>query len=123
MKGNSEFCNTRQGTWVVMKGMAVFSATSSQFERNNFPYFTFHPKSRKPIKHLPFTTPGEDNSVGLVDFDIDVISVKQMYTICPTPAEGRTTVNITLFLKTLLRKSKSQETFKLTRAFPTLQSG
>jgi hypothetical protein len=61
LKGNFEFCSTRNGTGVVTKEMTDFSAICSHFESNNLSYFTFYPKSQKPIKaviwHLPFTTP------------------------------------------------------------------
>jgi hypothetical protein len=57
LKSNFEFRNTRNGTRAIMKEMADFSAIRSRFESNNIPYFTFYPKSQKPIKaetwHLP----------------------------------------------------------------------
>jgi hypothetical protein len=40
-KGNYEFCNTRNGTRSVAKEMVDFSATSSHFDSNNLPYFTY----------------------------------------------------------------------------------
>jgi hypothetical protein len=61
-----------------------FSATRSQFENNNLPYFTFYLKSQKAIKavihHLPASTPAEDISDVLVNPAFDVISIKQMST-------------------------------------------
>jgi hypothetical protein len=90
-----------------MKEMEHFSAILSHFKSNNLPYFTFYPKSRKPINaviwHLPFTTPAEDISGGLVNLGLDDISGKQMFTACRSHAEGTTTVNIPLFLITLPR--------------------
>jgi hypothetical protein len=50
LKGNFEFCNTRNGTRIVTKEMADFSTIRSHFESNNLTYFTFHPKSQKPMK-------------------------------------------------------------------------
>jgi hypothetical protein len=56
------------------------SAIRSHFESNNLPYFTFYPKSQKPIKavipQLRFTTPAEDISNGLMNLGFDVIRVK-----------------------------------------------
>jgi hypothetical protein len=101
-----------------MKEMAEFSAFPCHFKSNNLPYFTFYPKTQKPIKavirHLPFTTLAEDISDGLVGLDFDVISVKHMSTTRQSPGEGTSTVNIPLFLITLPRTSKSLEIFKLT---------
>jgi hypothetical protein len=59
-----EFRSTRNGTKVVTKEMANFSAIQSHFKNHNFPYFTFYPKSQKTIKvvirHLPLNIPEED---------------------------------------------------------------
>jgi hypothetical protein len=89
---------------VVTKEMVDFSATCSHFENNNLPYFAFCPKSQKPIKavmrHLPFTSPAEEISDGLVNLGFDVISIRQMSATHRSPAEGTTTVNIPLFLIT-----------------------
>jgi hypothetical protein len=99
--------------------MADFSVIRYHFESNNLPYFTFYPKSRKPIKavvrHLPDSAPAEEISDGLMNLYFDIISVKQMSTTRRSPAEGMTTVNIPLFLITLLTASKSHEIFKLMR--------
>jgi hypothetical protein len=63
-----------------MKKMADFPAICSHFESNNLLYFSFYPKSHKPIKgvtwHLPFSTPAEDASDGLVNLGFDIISIK-----------------------------------------------
>jgi hypothetical protein len=40
LKGNVEFCNTRNGTTVVKKEMADSSAIRSHVESSNLPYFT-----------------------------------------------------------------------------------
>jgi hypothetical protein len=103
LKGSFEFCNTRNRTRVVTKEMTDLSAI--------LPYFTFCPKSQK---HFTVSAPAEDILYGLVDLGFDIISVKQMYTTCRSPAEGTTTVNNPLFLITLPRMSKSHEIFKLT---------
>jgi hypothetical protein len=79
MKANFLFRNTRNGTRVVMKEMAVFSHPS-HFKSNNLPYFTFYFKSQKPLKtvirHLPFLAPAEDTSYRLVNHVFDIISIK-----------------------------------------------
>jgi hypothetical protein len=121
LKGNFEFSRARNGTRIVTKEMADFSIIRSHFESNNLPYFTFYPKSQKPIKavirHLPFTTPEEDISDGVVGLAFDVISVKQMSATRRSPAEGTSTVNFPFFLMTLPRTSKSIEIFKLTSLY------
>jgi hypothetical protein len=113
--GNFEFCNTRNGTRVVTKEMADFSAIKSHFNNQRMSYFTFYPKSQKPVKavteHLPHPT--EDIYDGLMSLGFDVISVKQMTTNRQSSAEGTTTVNLTLFLITLPRMTKSQDIFTL----------
>jgi hypothetical protein len=114
--GNFEFRNIRNGTRIVTKDMADFSSIKKLLENNNLSYFTFYPKSEKPIKavirHLPENTPAEDISDGLVSLGFDVISVKQMTTSRRTP-EGTNNINLPLFLVTLPRTEKSQELFRL----------
>jgi hypothetical protein len=59
--GSSVFRNIRSGTRTVTKDMADFSAIKKHLESCNLSYFTFFPKSEKPIKavirHLPQNTP------------------------------------------------------------------
>jgi hypothetical protein len=115
LNDNFEFCNTRNGTIVVTKDIEDFSTSRSHFKSNNFPYFTFCSKSRKPVKdvicHLPSTILPEVFSDGLnLGFDI---SIKQMSTTHQSPAGGRTAANIPLFL-TLPTMSKFHEIFELT---------
>jgi hypothetical protein len=116
--GKFEFRNTRSGTRIVLKEMADFSAIKAYLEENNLSYFTFFPKSEKPIKavirHLPQDTPAEDISDGLVILGFDVISVKQMTTTRRSATEGAINSNLPLILITLPRASKSQEIFRLT---------
>jgi hypothetical protein len=84
-----------------MKERVDFSTICSHFESNNLPYFAFYPKSQKPIKaetrHLPFTTPPEGISDGLVNLGCDIVGIKQMSTTCQSPAEGTSTVKLLLF--------------------------
>jgi type II restriction/modification system DNA methylase subunit YeeA len=69
VKGNFEFWSTRNGTRLVTREMAAYSAIREYFDSKNLNYFTFHPKSQKPVKavirHLPIDTPAEDISNGL----------------------------------------------------------
>jgi hypothetical protein len=62
--------------------MGDYSAVRTHLESKNINYFTFYPKSQKPIKaviwHLPSNTPAEDISNSLVSLGFDVISVKQL---------------------------------------------
>jgi hypothetical protein len=71
--------------------MADFLAIKSHFEGNNLSFFTFYPKSEKPIKavirHLPISTPAEDKCDGLVSLSFDVVNVKQMTTTRRSPPE------------------------------------
>jgi hypothetical protein len=116
VKGNFEFRNTRSGTRIVTKEMADFSAIRKHLD-NNLSYFTFFPKSEKPIKavirHLPTNTPAQDISDGLVDLGFDIINVKQMSTNRRSPSEGALPKNFPLFLITLPRTEKSREIFRL----------
>jgi hypothetical protein len=116
-KGDFEFRNTKNGSRVITKSMTDFEAVKSYFSTHNLAYYSFFPKSQKPIKavlrHLPSNTPAEDISEGLVTLGFDIISVKQM-TICHrSPSEGTSSRNLPLYLITLPRTAKSQETFKL----------
>jgi hypothetical protein len=98
--------------------MTDFSAIKSHFDNKGMSYFTFYPKSQKPveavIRHLPNSTPAENIYDGLMSLDFDVISVKQMTTNRRSSAEGTTSVNLPLFLITLTRTTKSQDIFTLT---------
>jgi hypothetical protein len=62
--------------------MANFQSVKSHFGSRNLSYYSFLPKSEKPIKvvirHLPHNTPAEDISDGLASLGFDVFSVKQM---------------------------------------------
>jgi hypothetical protein len=104
LKDNFEFRSTRNGTKIITKTMADFSAFESYLENNNLACFTFYPKSLKPIKavihHLPLSNPAEDISHGLVSLGYDVISAKQMTATRQTPPEGTTIINIPLLLIT-----------------------
>jgi hypothetical protein len=65
---NFEFRNTRKGTGLITKSMADFQSVKSHFDSQNLSYYSFLPKSEKPIKtvihHLPHNTPAEVISDG-----------------------------------------------------------
>jgi hypothetical protein len=58
--------------------MADFQSVKSHFDAHNLFYYSFYPKSEKPMKavirHLPQNTPAEDISDGLVSLAFDVIT-------------------------------------------------
>jgi hypothetical protein len=112
-----EFCTTRNGTKIVTRGMVDFLGVKSRLENYNLAFFTFFPKSEKPIKaairHLPINTPAEDICDGLVSLGFDVVSVKQMTTTCRSSPNETKVTNLPLFLITLPRSAKSQEIFRL----------
>jgi hypothetical protein len=99
------------------KEMAEYSAIRSHLDSSKLPYFTFFPKSQKPItaviRHLPHNTPFGDISDRFVNTGFDVISVKQMTTTRRSATEEPTTINLPLFLTTLHRTPKSQDIFQL----------
>jgi hypothetical protein len=96
--------------------MVDYQAIKNHFDKTSLAYFTFYPKSLKPIKavirHLPTNTPAQDISDGLVDLGFDVVSVKQM-TSARRPPDGSNPIPLPLFLVTLPRTTKSPEIFKL----------
>jgi hypothetical protein len=97
-----------------------YQAVKSQFEKNSLSYFTFFPKSEKPIKavirYLPITTLAKDIAEGLVDIGFDIISVKQMSTARQSPDDS-TNITLPLFLVTIPRSTKSYGIFKLSSLF------
>jgi hypothetical protein len=119
VKGNFEFRNTRTGTRVVTTERADFSAIQHYLTSQNLHYFTFFPKSLKPIKavirHLPGNTPAEEIYEGLVELGFDVVSVKQMSTA--RRSQDLTSRNLPLFLITLPRSEKSLGILKLTSLY------
>jgi hypothetical protein len=63
VKGNFNLRSTRNGTRVVTRETADYSAIGAHFDGRNMSYYTFHPKSDKPINviiiHLPIDTSAE----------------------------------------------------------------
>jgi hypothetical protein len=84
VKGDFHLKTTRNGVRVVTREMADYLAIKRHFDLSQLGYFTFHPKSEKPIKavirHLPSDTPAEDISQELTALGFNVISVRQMTT-------------------------------------------
>jgi hypothetical protein len=118
VSGNFEFRSTRSGTRIVTKEIGDLSAIKTFLEKKELSFYTFFPKSEKPIKavlrHYPLNTPAEDISDRLVGLGFDVISVRQMTTTRRTSPEGSSTPNLPLFLITLPRTAKSHDIFRLT---------
>jgi hypothetical protein len=79
---NFKFRSTRNGTRVITRSMADFQSVKSHFYSQNLSYYSFFPKSEKPIKavicHLPHNTPAEDISDGLVSLGFNIVSVRQL---------------------------------------------
>jgi hypothetical protein len=96
--------------------MVDYQSVKAHFETSNLFYYTFYPKSQKPIKamicHLPQNTPVEDIHNGLVELGFDIISIKQLSIVQRSP-ERTTSITLPLFLVTLPRKTKSQYILKL----------
>jgi hypothetical protein len=109
-----ELRTTKNGTRVVTKDMVDFQAVKAHFESCNLSFFSFFPKSERPIKavirHLPSNTPAEDIAEELKDLGFDVINVKQMSSARRSTAGGEP-VALPLFLITLPRTPKSQKIF------------
>jgi hypothetical protein len=95
--------------------MADYSAIKEYLSSQNPNYFTFYPKSLKPIKavirHLPGNTPAEEIYEGLLELGFDIISVKQIST---TRRSQGSSTSLPLFLITLPKSEISQEIYKLT---------
>jgi hypothetical protein len=65
----------KNGTRVITKSMMNFEAVKSFFSTRNLSYYSFFPKSEKPIKAvLPVNTPAQDISDGLVTLGFDVVA-------------------------------------------------
>jgi hypothetical protein len=89
VKKNFEYRNTRNGTRVITKTLGDFAAVKSYLETYNLHYFTFYPKSLKPIKvvirHLPLNTPAQDISDGRMD----LVLISSVSSKCQPPVGHR----------------------------------
>jgi hypothetical protein len=107
LKENFDFRSTRNGTRVITRATANFQSVKSHIDANNLSYYSFYPKSEKPMKavirHLPHNNPAEDISEGLVSLGFDVISFKQITATRRSPSDESITINLPLFLITLPR--------------------
>jgi hypothetical protein len=117
VKGEYELRNIRNGTRIITKEMAGYSAMKCYMDKNNIQYFTFSANPEKAIKavirHLPPDTPAEDISISLEDLSFNAINVMQMIVTRRAP-NGQTHVDpLPPSLVTLTRSIKSQEIFKL----------
>jgi hypothetical protein len=81
VNGSFESANTRNGTRIVTNEMADYSAIKEYLSSQTLNYFTFYPKSLKPIKavirHLTGNIPAEEIYEGFVELCFDIISVKK----------------------------------------------
>jgi hypothetical protein len=68
---------------------------------------------RAAIRHLSHNIHAENIADGLVSLGFDVISAKQMRTTRRSPSDRSTIINLSLFLITFPRTTKSQEIFRL----------
>jgi hypothetical protein len=97
------------------KEMADFSAIKTFFKNEKLAYFTFHPKSLKPISaDTPAATLYEALRELGFEIGFEIISVKQMSSNRRAPLEGGSkSINLPLFLVTLPRNLKSKNILKL----------
>jgi hypothetical protein len=113
VKGTFEFRSTRNRTNVVTREVADFTAIKTFFDNSKLSYYTFFPKSEKPmtavIRQLAIHTPGEDISNGLEDMGFNVVNVKHMTTTRKSPEDGPRSEFLPLFLVTLPRTTKSTD--------------
>jgi hypothetical protein len=117
VRGEYELRNTRNGTHIITKEMADYSAMKCYLKKNNLHYFTLSPNSEKPMKavirHLVPDTPAEDICNSLEDLGLNVINVRQMTATERAPSRQTHVETLPLFFVTLTRNMKCQEIFKL----------
>jgi hypothetical protein len=92
MKSTFEYRTTKNGIKVVTKDIVDYSTILRRLDPRKVSYYTFHPKSLKPVKavirQLPGDAPAEDVSNELVALGYSVISVRQMLATRPQPQGG-----------------------------------
>jgi hypothetical protein len=117
VQGSFEFWTTKTGTRVVTKEMVDFSAIKTFFTYQKLSFFSFFPKSQKPVKavirHIPSVIPAEEICEALMELGFDVISVKQMNSTHQISSDDPEKSRLPLFLVTLPRTEKSQDIFTL----------
>jgi hypothetical protein len=108
-QGNFEFRSTLNGTGVVTRDIADYSAIRALSDGKKMSYYTFHPKFEKPIRavirHLPIETPAEDMCNGLTELGFSLMSVRQLTTNRRSLEVD--TQKLTLFLITFQKTPRS----------------
>jgi hypothetical protein len=101
-KQSFELRNARNGTRVLTKDIKDFQAVKAHFDQNNLCYFTFFPKSEKPLKavirHLPSNTPAEDIAEALLCLGYDDINEILLAAVYTSPGRAWSDVDITELL-------------------------
>jgi hypothetical protein len=95
-----EFRTTRNATSIITRGMVHFLRVKSHLENHNLAFFTFFPKSEKPIKaeirHLRINTPAEDVCDRLASLGFNVVSINQVTTTRRSSPEEPKVTNLPL---------------------------
>lgn len=88
-KGEYNFRNTHNGTRIITKEIADYSAIKSYMKNNNLQYFTLCPDSEQPIeavlRHLSPDTSAEEICNSSEDLDFNVINLRQLTINRKTP--------------------------------------
>jgi len=117
IKGKFEFWSTHISSQLVAYEMASDSAIWSHFDLASCHYYTFHPKSSRPVKmvihHLSTSTHVENIYSGQEELNFNVVSVNQMTASWPFPEGGNQQVQLPSTPITLPMNPKSQEIFQL----------
>jgi hypothetical protein len=115
VKNDFEFCSTRNGTMVITKGIGGFEAVKSHFTNNNLSYYSYFPKSQKPVKavirHLPPNNPQRTFMKDWCPWALTLLASSTRR----SPSDETTAIPLPLFFITLPRTEKSQEIFNLPR--------
>jgi hypothetical protein len=102
--------------------MEDYSAKICRLDMTNLQYYTFHPKSERPLKSVirqpPGETPAEVISNEREALGFSVITVHQMMAKHLPLHRSNQDVKLPLYLATLTRSEKSQEKFKFFRPEP-----
>lgn len=117
IKGQFEFWSTHISFQLVTHEMASDSALWAHTDLASCHYYTFHPKSIRPMKmvicHLATYTPIENIYSGKEELSFNVVSVNQMAATWPFPEGGNQQALLLSTPITLPMNPKSQEIFQL----------
>jgi hypothetical protein len=98
VKSSFEFRSTKNGTRVLTKEMADFSAIKSFFLSKKLSFYTYFPKSQKLIKavirHLPPNTPAKEICEALVELGFDTMTSTRR-----SPSQDQEYTNLPLYLE------------------------